>query len=103
MEGVSVCLDIGHLRALLWMIPCQLRIVCQAKCNAHFINKLLPHYGRVHAGAVKSVGCIASQVHDSMGSLQVAWHMGSHVLKVKNHLVQPCINIDAIYCPIKGL
>ena len=43
------------------------------------------------------------QVHDSMGSFQVARHMDSHVIKVKSYLVQPCVKIDAIYCPIKGL
>ena len=70
----------------------------------HFVYQLLPRYhGRVHASAMKPVSCVASQVHYSMGCLQVGRYTSTHVLKVKRHLVQPCVNFDAICGPFKGL
>ena len=70
----------------------------------HFVYKLLPRYhGRVHASAMKPVGSIASQVHDSTSCLQVGRYMRTHVLKKKCHLVQPCVNFDTIRGPFEGL
>ena len=33
----------------------------------------------------------------------MARHIGSHVLKVKSPLVQPCVNLNTTHCPVKGL
>ena len=49
------------------------------------------------------VGSIASQVHNSMSGLQVGRYTCAHVLKIKSHLVQPCVNLDTIRRPFKGL
>ena len=69
----------------------------------HFIYQLLPHYhGRVHASATKPISCVASQVHNSMGCLKVGSYTRTHVLKIKRHLVQPCVDFDAIRGPAKG-
>ena len=38
-----------------------------------------------------------------MSRLQVGRYTHTHVLKIKRHLVQPCVNFDAIYGPFKGL
>ena len=57
----------------------------------------------MHASAMKPVGSIASQVHNSTSCLQVGRYTCTHVLKVKRHLVQPCVNFDTIRGPFKGL
>ena len=38
-----------------------------------------------------------------MSGLQVGRYMCAHVLKVKSHLVQPCVNFDTIRGPFEGL
>ena len=38
-----------------------------------------------------------------MGRLQMGRYARTHVLKVKRHLVQPCVNFDTIHGPFKGL
>ena len=103
-ESGGVSLHATCLHALFEPVPGPLCKVSQSKCNTHFIYKLLPQYhGRVHASAMKPVGSIASQVHDSTSCLQVGRYMRTHVLKIKHHLVQPCVNFDTIRGPFKGL
>ena len=57
----------------------------------------------VHASATKQVGSVASQVHNSTIGLQVGRYMRTHVLKIRSHLVQPCVNLDTIRGPFEGL
>ena len=38
-----------------------------------------------------------------MGCLPVGRYTRAHVLKVKSHLVQPCVNFDTIRGPFEGL
>ena len=52
---------------------------------------------------MKPVGSIASQVHNGTSCLQVGRYTHTHVLKIKRHLVQPCVNFDTIRGPFKGL
>ena len=52
---------------------------------------------------MKPVGSVASQVHNSTSGLQVGRYTRAHVLKVKSHLVQPCVNFDTIRGPFEGL
>ena len=104
MESRGVRLHTTRLHTLFKLVPGPLRKVSQAKSNMHFIHKLLPHYhGRIHASTTKPVGSIASQVHYSMSGLQVGRYTRAHVLKIKSHLVQPCVNLDTIRGPLEGL
>ena len=52
---------------------------------------------------MKPVGSVASQVHNSTSGLQVGRYPRAHVLKIKSHLVQPCVNLDTIHGPFEGL
>ena len=104
MESGGVSLHATHLHTLFEPVPGPLCKVSRSKCNTHFIYQLLPHYhGRVHASATKPVSSVASQVHDRMSGLQVGRYTRTHVLKIKCHLVQPCINFDTIHGPFEGL
>ena len=38
-----------------------------------------------------------------MRSLQVGRYTSAHVLKIQRHLVQPCVDLDTIRSPFKGL
>ena len=103
-ESSGVSLHATRLHTLFEPVPGPLYKVSWSKCNTHFIYKLLPCYhGRVHASATKPVGSVASQVHDSTSCLQVGGYTRTHVLKIKRHLVQPCVDFDAIHGPFKGL
>ena len=103
-ESSSVSLHATHLHTLFKPVPGQLCKVSRSKRNTHFIYQLLPHYhGRVHASATKPVGCVTSQVYNSTSGLKVGRYTRTHVLKIKHHLVQPCVDFDAIRGPFKGL
>ena len=103
-ESGGVSLHATRLHTLFEPVPGPLCKVSRTKRNTHFIYKLLPRYhGRVHASATEPVGCVASQVHYSTGRLQVGRYARTHVLKIKRHLVQPCVDFDAIRGPFKGL
>ena len=103
-ESGGVSLHATRLHTLFKPVPGPLCKVGRTKCNTHFIYKLLPRYhGRVHASATKPVSCIASQVHYSTSGLQVGRYMSTHVLKIKSHLVQPCVELDTIRSPFEGL
>ena len=104
MESHGVRLHATHLHTLFKPVPGPLHKVSRAKSNTHFIHKLLPRYhGRIHASAIKPVGSVASQVHNSTSGLQVGRYTRTHVLKVKSHLVQPFVNFDTIRGPFEGL
>ena len=104
MESSGVSLHATRLHTLFEPVPGPLCKVSRSKRNMHFIYQLQPRYhGRVHASAMKPVSCVASQVHCSTSCLQVGRYMSTHVLKIKHHLVQPCVDFDAIHGPFKVL
>ena len=103
-ESGGVSLHATRLHALFEPVPGPLCKIGRTKRNTHFIHKLLPRYhGRIHASATEPIGCVASQVHYSTSRLEVSRYTRSHVLKVQLHLIQPCVDFDAIRCPFKGL